>query len=87
MSEGRIVRDPASGIVMVELRHNHAHGSPEQLEAFAGLLIRAAYEARKGMHDAAGLPHAPPLPDTWRLASIAEDQPVRVTPLVETVSV
>lgn len=72
---------------MVSLGHNDAHGTADQLEAFAGFLIRAAYEARKGLHDAAGLPTAPPLPDTWRLASVAADEPVRVTPPVETVEV
>ncbi len=56
-SEGyRIVRDPKSGIIMIRCRHNRVCGNPEHLLDLAALLIRAAYEGPKGMHD------APPLP-------------------------
>lgn len=72
MSEGRIICDRSSGVVMVQLDHNDVHGSPAQLEALAGLLIRAAYEVRKGMHSAPGLPLAPPISDKWRLHTIAD---------------
>lgn len=52
----RIVRDAKSGIIIVQSGHIHVHGYAHQLNAFAALLIRAAYEAPKGMHD------GPPLP-------------------------
>lgn len=56
----RIVFDRHLGMMFVEQRHHHVHGSPEQIEALAAFLIRAAYEVRKGLHD------APPLPrSTW----------------------
>ena len=62
-----IVRDPASGVVMARLGHNSAHGTPDDLEAFAALLIRAAYEARKGLHDAPSLPAS-----SWRPGEIKD---------------
>ena len=56
MPEGRIVRDEKTGIIIVQSGHIHVHGYAHQLTAFAALLIRAAYEAPKGMHDASPLP-------------------------------
>lgn len=52
----RIVRDPHTGMVMVRRGHNWVCGSADELLALAGLLIRAAYEAPRGAHDAPELP-------------------------------
>ncbi|MCS0501636.1 hypothetical protein [Ancylobacter mangrovi] len=47
----RIARHQPTGIVLVRRRHNRVHGSADELLALAALLIRAAYEAPKGLHD------------------------------------
>ncbi|GLK71724.1 hypothetical protein KHC23_13115 [Ancylobacter dichloromethanicus] len=61
----RIVFDRQLGVLLLQKRHNRVHGSIEQIEALAAFLIRAAYEARKGLHE------APPLPrSTWRPGEI-----------------
>lgn len=54
----RIVRDTKTGIIIVQCGHLRVHGYAHQLNAFAAALIRAAYEAPKGMHDAPPLPRS-----------------------------
>lgn len=64
----RIVFDRKLGMLFVRQAHLSVHGTPEQIEALAAFLICAAYEARKGLHD------APPLPrSTWRPPSEIND--------------
>lgn len=62
-AEHRIIRDTKTGIIIVQSGHIHVHGYAHELTAFAALLIRAAYEAPKGMHDGPPLPKAPAIPD------------------------
>jgi hypothetical protein len=56
MPDEWIIRDPATGLVMVGRGHNLVHDDVQGLLALAALLIRAAYEVGKGEHDAAPMP-------------------------------
>ncbi|QIB32619.1 hypothetical protein [Ancylobacter pratisalsi] len=71
----RIIRDRATGMILVRRRHNRVNGTAAELAALVALLIRAAYEAPKGLHDSSPLPRSAWVPSLTDPPEIAAPPP------------